>query len=79
MAPSFQTCGISQADTSEQDHLRASAQLTARFLNRPESALCAKCLVVSLTGCSLPVTANVRARSWRQLIPTDDVLMRPSL
>ena len=35
---------------------------------RTESALCTKCLVVTLAGCSLSVTANVRTKGRRPLV-----------
>ncbi len=43
-----------------------------------ESALCTKCPVVALAGCSLSVTANVRTRGRRPLVLSCDIVTKPS-
>jgi hypothetical protein len=49
-----------------------------RATNRPYSALCTKCLVVALAGCSLSVTANVSTKGRRPLVLACDIVMKLS-
>ena len=42
------------------------------------SALCTKCLVVALAGCSLSVTANVRTKGRRPLVLACDIVTKLS-
>ncbi len=44
-----------------------------RLSEYPSSALCTECLVIALAGCSLSVTANVRAESCRLLVLMGDI------
>jgi hypothetical protein len=53
--------------------LRAATRAASAADSRPESALCTECLVVALAGCSLSVTANVRAESCRLLVLMGDI------
>jgi hypothetical protein len=46
--------------------------------SRAESALCTKCLVVALAGCSLSVTANVRTKGRRPLALACDIVTKLS-
>ena len=43
-----------------------------------DSALCTKCLVVALAGCSLSVTANVRTKGRRPLVLACDKVTKLS-
>ena len=45
---------------------------------RSDSALCTKCLVVALAGCSLSVTANVRTKGRRPLVLACDIVTKLS-
>ena len=46
--------------------------------SRAESALCTKCLVVALAGCSLSVTANVCTKGRRPLVLACDIVTKLS-
>ena len=46
--------------------------------NSKYSALCTKCLVVALAGCSLSVTANVRTKGRRPLVLACDIVTKLS-
>jgi hypothetical protein len=52
--------------------MRAATDAAGTAASRKYSALCTKCLVVALAGCSLSVTANVRAESCRLLVLMGD-------
>jgi hypothetical protein len=60
--------GPDRTARSELDDLRASAVKIASARLSEYSALCTKCLVVALAGCSLSVTANVRTKGRRPLV-----------
>src|SRR2546423_1572546 len=47
-------------------------------VSRADSALCTKCLVVALAGCSLSVTANVRTKGRRPLVLACDIVTKLS-
>ena len=62
----------------EPDDLRATTRAATLIINRADSALCTKCLVVALAGCSLSVTATVRTKGRRQLVLTCDIVTKLS-
>lgn len=57
----------------DMDVLQALGLIYSQGPATPYSALCAECLVVALAGCSLSVTANVRAESCRLLVLMGDI------
>jgi hypothetical protein len=63
---------------TEPDDQCPSAVSKSSTVGRSDSALCTKCLVVALAGCSLSVTANVRTKGRRPLVLACDIVTKLS-
>ncbi len=62
----------------DQDDLRSTRRGHPDAMTSKYSALCTKCLVVALAGCSLSVTANVRTKGRRPLVLACDIVTKLS-
>src|SRR5437660_800575 len=58
--------------------MRAGSAVAQTIPSHTYSALCTKCLVVALAGCSLSVTANVRTKGRRPLVLACDIVTKLS-